>query len=295
MKVCIAGLGLIGGSIAKRLQAQGVTVIGFDRDAETVAAARAAGIHAELTAAESMQAACDIIVLALPVLAILPALEALQASDADLIIDVASTKRSVLAAAEASGIAPRFVGCHPLAGSHEAGFAAARGDLFEGAPVFLCAAPSTGGRALSEARHFWRSLGARVEMVDAEEHDHELALTSHLPQTLATALANALRSAAIPRQRLGPGGRDMTRLAASSPHVWSDILLTNADNLQQPIADVIAALQEIGVALAANDRERLLSVFAAAQAWTQAAPPTGVADRGAARVNYQPATPHLIW
>ncbi|HEX6062848.1 MAG TPA: prephenate dehydrogenase dimerization domain-containing protein [Longimicrobiales bacterium] len=127
-----------------------------------------------------------------------------------------------------------------------------------------------------------------MEIVDAEEHDQELALTSHLPQTLATALANALRSAAIPRQRLGPGGRDMTRLAASSPHVWSDILLTNADNLQQPIADVIAALQEIGVALAGNDRERLLSVFAAAQAWTQEAQPLGVADRGAARVNYQP-------
>lgn len=288
MKVCIAGLGLIGGSIAKRLQAQGVTVSGFDRDPDTVAAARAAGIRAELTAAESIHAACDVIVLALPVLSILPALEALKASDADLIIDVASTKRSVIAAAEAIGIAPRFVGCHPLAGSHEAGFAAARGDLFEGAPVFVCAAPSTSGRALSAARHFWRSLGARVEIVDAEEHDQELALTSHLPQTLATALANALRSAAIPRQRLGPGGRDMTRLAASNPHVWSDILLTNADNLQQPIADVIAALQEIGVALAGNDRERLLSVFAAAQAWTQEAQPLGVAERGAARVNYQP-------
>ena len=83
-------------------------------------------------------------------------------------------------------------------------------------------------------------------------------------------------------------GKLCLAVAGGRPHVWSDILLTNADNLQQPIADVIAALQEIGVALAANDRERLLSMFAAAQAWTQAAPPTGVADRGAARVNYQP-------
>ena len=272
MKVCIAGLGLIGGSIAKRLLAQGVTVSGFDRDPETVAAARAAGICAEVATAESIKTTCDVVILALPVLSTLPALEALRTNDADLIMDVASTKRRVIAAAEAAGLGQRFVGCHPFAGSHESGFGAARADLFEDARVFVCAAPSTSGRALTDARHFWDSLGARVEVMDAEEHDREVALTSHLPQTLATALANALRSAAVPRERLGPGGRDMTRLAASSPHVWSDILLTNADHLQQPIADVIAGLQEISVALELSDRERLASVLTSAHEWMDSKP-----------------------
>jgi prephenate dehydrogenase len=267
MKACIVGLGLIGGSIAKRLQAQGVIVSGFDANPETVAAARAAGIRAELSSAASIHAACDVVILALPVLSVFPALHAARTCDADLIIDVASTKRLIVMAAENNGLGPRFVGCHPLAGSHESGFHASRADLLVDAPVFLCPAPSTSGRALSAARQLWRSLGARVEIIDAEDHDQQLALTSHLPQTLATALANALRSAAIERARLGPGGHDMTRLAASSPQVWSDILLTNADNLRQPIADVIAALQDISVALEQKDHARLFSVFAAAQRW----------------------------
>jgi prephenate dehydrogenase len=285
MKVCIVGLGLIGGSIAKRLQAHGVIVSGFDRDPHAVAAARAAGIRAELSATESINATCDVLILAVPVLSIFPALPALHASDAGLIMDVASTKRVVVASAEAGGIGQRFVGCHPLAGSHESGFASSRGDLFVGAPVFLCPAPSTSGRALTAARHFWRMLGARVEIMEAEEHDHELALTSHLPQAMATALANALHSAGTQRGRLGPGGRDMTRLAASNPDIWSDIMLTNADNLQQAIADAIAALQEISVALELKDRIRLLSVFSAAQQWMREPADAEVARSETATVN----------
>ena len=268
MNASIVGLGLIGGSIARRLLAEGWSVTGFDHDPATVNAARAAGIRASVATADAMNVACDVVILALPVLSIFPALHQLAERDAALILDVASTKRAVIDAAEAAGIGARFVGCHPLAGSHESGFAAARADLFEGARVFLCPTPLTDPQLVRATRDLWQSLGALPEVVSADEHDHELAAISHLPQTLATALANALHSAGINHQRLGPGGRDMTRLAASNPAVWSDILLTNGDYLRQHIADVIAGLEEVLSALDQRDGERLTGVFAAGRSWT---------------------------
>lgn len=266
MTACVVGLGLIGGSMARRLLAAGHTVIGFDRDADTVDAARALGIDARQSCEDLAQLSCDVVILAVPVLSIIPLLPQLADSDARLVIDVASTKRAVVEVADAV-LPNRFVGCHPLAGSHESGFAAARADLFVSAPVFICPTAQTSPVALRAAQQFWHLFGARVELMDPEEHDRELAAASHLPQTLATVLANALHTAAIEPNRLGPGGRDMTRLAASDPRVWADILLTNRDNLRHNIADVVAGLEEVLTALDQHDGGRLTSVLAAGQRW----------------------------
>lgn len=268
---CVIGLGLIGGSIAKRLLADGMTVAGFDADPATVSAARAAGIHAHAGGLERLPADCDICIVALPVLSIPPVLEALASTNCQLIMDVASTKRTVQLAAEHAGIGPRFVGCHPFAGSHHCGFDAADGNLFTNARVFLCPTSFTAPATLAAANAFWQSLGADPLIMDAADHDRELAVTSHLPQIAASTLANVLQSLALEPALLGPGGRSMTRLAGSSPAIWTDVLFTNADNLAQPIGNLIAGLNEMLVALEQRDAQRVYNVLESARQWAEPA------------------------
>lgn len=270
-RVCVIGLGLIGGSIAKRLVANGGSVAGFDADVATVDAARAAGIDARAGAQPDEAADCDLCVVALPVLAIPAVLEAIAATNCPLIIDVASTKRAVVLAAEHAGLGPRFVGCHPFAGSHHYGFDAADASLFEGARVFLCPTSFTTPAALTAASTFWRLLGAVPELMDADEHDRELAATSHMPQTVASTLANVLQSLGLESSALGPGGRSMTRLAASSPDIWQDILLTNADYLRQPLGSLVAGLNEMLTALDQHDAERVHGLLESARDWAEPA------------------------
>nr|MDQ3309037.1 prephenate dehydrogenase [Gemmatimonadota bacterium] len=227
-QAAVIGLGLIGGSLARELSARGIRVLGYDRDEARVRAAlRDGGIHAVLNPELEGIDTADIVVIAVPV-AIAP--DILQAAlprlgRVRLVVDVGSTKASIMAAAGALGIGSQFVGCHPLAGDHRSGWEASRLGMFQGARVFLCPTTETGEDALGLAWEFWRMLGAHPEVEDAMEHDRRLAWTSHLPQAVSTALALALGGAGIERRELGPGGRDMTRLAGSSPELWTDIAL----------------------------------------------------------------------
>src|SRR5690606_35860061 len=144
------------------------------------------------------------------------------------ITDVGSTKRAALIAAEKAGLASRFVGAHPLAGDHRSGWNAARANLFRGATVFLCPSATSSPDAVAAVRSFWERLGGTCRIASAAEHDERMAWISHLPQVVASALANTLAAAEHPPADLGPGGRDTTRLAASSPALWGSICTTNA-------------------------------------------------------------------
>jgi prephenate dehydrogenase len=266
----IIGLGLIGGSLARDLKARGVRVFSWDRDLTAVRAAAEERIADPVVWDEPL----DVIVLAVPVLAARKLLRdiAAKAHPVRLITDVGSTKRSIMTTAEGQGIGARFVGSHPLAGDHRSGWGASRTGLFEGAPVYLTSSRSTDADALELARELWTMVGAVPEVMDAAEHDRRLAWTSHLPQAASTALACALAEAGITRSHLGPGGRDVTRVAGSSPEMWADILADNADEVSTALASVATHLSAIRDAVASGDRDRLRALWAAGNQWHQESP-----------------------
>src|SRR3989449_11602123 len=126
----------------------------------------------------------------------------------------------------------RFAGGHPLAGTHARGFRAARLGLFTDAVVYVTPTRD-GGAAAREVAHFWsETLGAHPVVIDAAQHDRQLAVTSHLPQAVASLLASFLARAAPPGASFGPGARDTTRVAASDPALWAEIFLMNRDDLR---------------------------------------------------------------
>jgi prephenate dehydrogenase len=267
-RAAVIGLGLIGGSVARDLAARGIHVLGYDRDPATLAEAlRDGGIHEALT--PELDADADVVVVAVPVSAAASVLRALgpRLRAATLITDVGSTKESIVHAAEDAGLGARFVGSHPLAGDHHSGWSSSRAGLFDGARVFLSPTPSTGADALEAAHALWRDLGAHTEVVDAAEHDRRLASISHLPQALATALGSLLAAQEISRGDLGPGARDMTRLAGSSPEMWTAIAADNAHHLSEAVGTMEERLGALRDALARRDVEWLRGFFEDGNRW----------------------------
>ncbi len=266
----VVGLGLIGGSVARELAARGVRVLGADRDAACVRAAVEEGVVAAALGdgLEGIEEA-DLVVLAVPVAAAGEVLRdvARHAINARLVTDVGSTKRGAVAAAEAAGLGARFVGAHPLAGDHRSGWEASRVGLFDGAPVFLTPTSSTSADAMSLARGLWTAMGGRVNAMSAEEHDRALAWSSHLPQAVGTSLARALRSAGVPRDQLGPGGRDSTRLAGSSVEMWVGVALENADELSAALRAVEGEIASLRAALEAGEGRTVSRIFAEGREW----------------------------
>jgi cyclohexadieny/prephenate dehydrogenase len=268
--VAIVGLGLIGGSLARDLAARGVRVLGWDADAEGLRAAVSEGVvHHPLDDELRDVDQADAVVLAVPVLAAAAVLRTLapRLAGARLITDVGSTKTSIVRAAEALGLGARFVGSHPLAGDHRSGWIASRAGLFDGARIFLCRTRATEGDAMLLASDLWTSVGGRPEVMDADEHDVRLAWTSHLPQVVSTALALTINQTGTPRGQLGPGGRDVTRLAGSDPTVWADILLDNADALASALGMMGARLARLQRAVMSGDRDALQRLLTEARAW----------------------------
>jgi prephenate dehydrogenase len=271
----ILGLGLIGGSLARDLSARGVRVLGWDADAASLRAAVEEGVvHHALAGDLRDVGRADAVVLAVPVLAapellrrLVPHLDGVR-----LVTDVGSTKTSIVEAAQSLGIGARFVGSHPLAGDHRSGWSASRAGLFEDARVFLTRAPSTTPAAMHLASALWTGVGGRPELIDMHMHDVQLAWRSHLPQVVSTALALTIAETGTVPADLGPGGRDVTRLAGSDPAMWADILVDNADALASALAKMSAQLSELADRVARGDRDALLRLFADARKWHQQGP-----------------------
>lgn len=264
--VAVIGLGLIGGSIARDLSARGVRVVADDRDRETLESAVGEGVAAR--AGETIDA--EVVVIAVPVRQTVTVLAdvATRAPGARLFMDTGSTKSLVVSAAAALPIADRFVGCHPLAGDHLSGFKASRHGLFEGARVFACPTVATKEESMSFAKEFWEELGAGLEFTDAARHDDLMAAASHLPQIASTSLANALRGLGLSSDVLGRGGRDMTRLAGSSPELWTDICVENSHAIAAALRSYRDSLEVLAAALERRDESALQALFSSARDWT---------------------------
>jgi prephenate dehydrogenase len=258
MRICVLGVGLIGGSIGlaarARLDAQ---VSGFDPDAELLA--RAEELGAIASSHDSVGAACEgaeIVFCAAPVAA-LPRLaaEALAASGADCAVtDVGSVKREVIAGL---GEEARFVGGHPLAGAETSGVENARADLFEGARWYLTPTSRTEGVLYDRLQRTVAELGARPQAIDAEAHDRLMATVSHLPHVLANVLASeAATTLAEESERLpevGPSFRDATRVAGANPAIWTDIFTGNREAVASEIDAVARRLTDAAELLRAGD------------------------------------------
>jgi prephenate dehydrogenase len=268
--VAIAGLGLIGGSLARDLTVAGVRVIGYDADRATIREALTAGIiegtlGPDLAGVED----ADALVVAAPVARAVELLKvaAPRARGLRLVTDVGSTKHRITMTAARHGLAHNFIGAHPLTGDHRSGWTASRSGLFRGARVFLTPIPSAGPEALATARALWGGVGARIEEIDAAEHDRSMAWISHLPQAASTALALVLAAEGIELDDLGPGGRDLTRLAASSPTLWSEIALENRAALSAAVHSLEEQLRRFRGTLESMDEGSIQEIFAAGNHW----------------------------
>jgi prephenate dehydrogenase len=280
-RVSVIGLGLMGVSLARALAARGVHVLGYDREQSSMDAAVAEGIvHEALDAQLTGVERADVVVLATPVGATTELLTRFGRGldGPSLIMDVASTKRSIVAAAEAAGLGPRYVGAHPLTGSHRSGWSASRASLFDEARVFLCPSASTTAETLKLAESFWRTLRAGVEVLDAAEHDEQMAWRSHLPQAVSTALALTLRDASVPRSALGPGGRDMTRLAGGDPALWTGIVSDNSAAILVALAAMEEQLRLFRERLAAGE-DGVRESFALGRDWFDGEPHRALTPR----------------
>jgi prephenate dehydrogenase len=268
--VAIIGLGLIGGSIARDLAALGVEVRAYDADATRLAAAiRANVVTTAMDASFDDVRGVDAVIIAIPVDAAIDALRrvAPHARGVKLITDVGSTNTRIVDVASELSLGDRFVGGHPMTGDHRSGWDASRPGLFRNATVYLCPTHESAGDAVNAARALWHSLGARPECMSAAQHDLRLAWTSHLPHMVSTSLALTLAQAGVDRVLLGPGGRDTTRLAGSSPEMWTAIALENAPEIAGALKQAEREMADLRASLERGDPDELRARFENARAW----------------------------
>lgn len=235
--VAILGTGLMGGSLGIAILERHLAsrVVGFDLDPETARMALKKGAITEVAGSPGAAVEdADLIVIATPVSTIPAVFEevARDLPDGAVVTDVGSTKATVVEEISAGERGKRhFVGGHPLAGSEKEGVEAASGDLYTGCLWVLTPTPNTDPSAYRSLMQFLGRLDARVISLEPHRHDEAMALSSHLPQLLSSALMHfAANLTATPEglPLLSAGGfHDMTRIAASSPDLWVDILREN--------------------------------------------------------------------
>lgn len=233
----IIGAGLLGASVGLGLRHLGVST--WLRDASPTAEAIGADIGAgsserlALAAGETVPEPSLIVVATPPDVVVETVAQALAEHPQAIVTDVASVKSAIQEGLRARGAdLRRYVGSHPMAGRERSGPVAARGELFTTMPWVLCAAPETDPAAVKRVRSLAQDLGAHVTELEADEHDAAVALISHVPQVMSSLLASRLQDTPLHHLSLaGQGLRDTTRIAASDPGLWVQILSANAPQI----------------------------------------------------------------
>jgi prephenate dehydrogenase len=269
-QVAILGLGLIGGSLGLALrQRTNWRVVGVNRrplghNAVARAAAHELVDGTDSAAVMQVVASSDLTVIALPVGAIVD-----QVGDllevGHVVTDCGSTKRVVQRAAESHPARARFVAGHPMAGRQMSGVEFALPDLFEDATWILCPDGSS-PEAVAMVEEMVKVVGAKLLKMSAEEHDRAVALTSHVPQILAS-LLRALAERRGATQTAGTGFAGVTRTAGGAEAMWRDIFASNADHVAAVLREVSEQLQHLasGLAEPTPDLKGVLEVLAEAR------------------------------
>jgi prephenate dehydrogenase len=237
----VIGCGLMGGSFALALKRAGYVkrVVGYSKSPQTTERAKATGVI-DVVAESALLAVAgsDIVLIAVPVSATETTFKAIRdlIEPEVLVMDVGSTKRNVVDAARRvlRDRVGSFVPAHPIAGKELSGIEHADATLYAGKQVILTPLPQTSATMVQKATDAWSAVGAQVLKMSAENHDAAFASVSHLPHLLAFAYFSSVVNQPAGRDFLslaGPGFRDFTRIAASSPEVWRDILVANREEL----------------------------------------------------------------
>jgi len=263
----LIGCGLMGGSFALAMKKAGLVkrVVGYSKSPSTTERARQMGvIDVEAPSALLAVAGADIVLLAVPVAATEATLKAIRhlVTPQLLIMDVGSTKADVVQAArhalrERSG---SFVPAHPITGREVSGVEHADADLYSGRQVILTPTEHTLTAQLQRARELWTALGCRITTMAPESHDAAFAAVSHLPHLLAFAMLTSIIGQPRADEFLGlagPGFRDFTRIAASDPKMWRDVLRANRDELLVQSKHFRQALDSLEDAMRADNDQRL--------------------------------------
>ncbi len=274
-RLCIVGVGLIGGSLARALKAAGAVaeVVGYGRDPAQLQLAQELGVidRGETDIAAALLGA-EVVLVAVPVGAMEGVLRTMAphlAADT-IVTDVGSTKGSVVTAAQrAFGAVPaRFVPGHPIAGTEQSGVAASFAELYHKRRVILTPLAHTDVAAVATVRALWQAAGAEVVEMEVQHHDDVLAATSHLPHVLAYTLVDTLAQMEEHTEifRYAAGGfRDFTRIASSDPRMWHDICLANRDAILKVMDRYAADLAEVRGAIERGDGAALLATFGRAK------------------------------
>jgi prephenate dehydrogenase len=264
-KVTVVGCGVIGTSIAMAAARTSDAVSGWDSDAGVLSRSAAASGLAPATGIAEAVGGAGLVFVCTPIGSI-PRLvaEVLRSASGAVVADVGSTKSSVvgevrcLAAAEDLG---RFVGSHPMGGSERSGPDAASASLLDGAVWVLTPTQDTEAASAERLETWVSSVGAKPVRMDPVKHDRVVALVSHLPQVVSTSLMGlaAREHEGVPETLLLAAGgfRDLTRLAASNPGLWADILRSNREELTAAIDLFVAELGELRATLVSGSAEDL--------------------------------------
>ena len=272
----LIGCGLMGGSFALALKRAGMvrSVVGYSKSPSTTERARKMGVI-DIEASSALQAVSgsDVVLLAVPVAATEATLKAIRhlVTRDTLVMDVGSTKRDVVDAARRSlkEQVGSFVPCHPMAGKESSGVEHADADLYQGRQVIITPIERTLVAQLKKAQQAWEAVGGVVVKMAPDAHDAAIAAVSHLPHLLAFAYMNGIAGQSGADDFLalaGPGFRDFSRIAASDPTMWRDILLANKTELlaqSRKFRESLAALEEL---VAAGNGEGLATQIRQARA-----------------------------
>ncbi|KYO65514.1 prephenate dehydrogenase [Thermovenabulum gondwanense] len=291
-EIAVAGLGLIGGSIAKAFKLLGYDVIGVDRADETLQQALKDNVISKdsfniNTGDEKLFEAlrrADAVFVCTPVFRIVSTIEKIQPflKEGCIITDTGSTKRQIVKSAQ-KVVKEKiyFIGGHPMAGSHESGYGGSNENLFKGCAWILTPNNDTPDKILEELISLIKALGATVYILSPLEHDKVVAAVSHLPQVVATCLGNTLSEVNENGKILkfaGRGLKDTTRIARSSPEIWVDILLSNRDELINLISIFIDKLEHIRNYLEKEDDKRIKNFLFKAREYLKRGEQGGCAD-----------------
>lgn len=240
MNIGIIGLGLMGGSFAKAVKRYGIAkkVYGFTNSEKNKKDIIELNLVDELVDLETLKKVCDVIILAIPVDAIVSMFPTFLDIDKNCtIIDMGSTKEHIIKNIPLK-IRKNFIAAHPMTGTENTGPKAAIDGLYEGKTVVFCDLEENSNTHINRAFKIFQEIGMRIIVMDSHQHDIHAAYISHLPHIISFSLANTVMNHENPKDiiALAAGGfKDMSRIAKSSPRMWSDIFKQNKQNLLSSI------------------------------------------------------------
>ncbi|MEC5422468.1 prephenate dehydrogenase [Virgibacillus sp. C22-A2] len=286
--VVVAGLGLIGGSLAKAIvQFNQVHVVGYDVNKDTMDFAVMNGIVHESNPdfKQAVQTA-DVVILAVPIsetIRLMKIMDNLPLSHDVVVTDVASVKSSILEVANSlDNKHISFIGGHPMAGSHKKGIQAAKAHLFENAIYVLTPSINSTNEKLELLKYILEPTKSKFVLLNADEHDEMTAVVSHFPHLIASSLVHQANKwsdthAFLPKLAAG-GFQDITRIASSNPAMWQDIFFHNQTKMSQLLEEWIHEMQTLKHLVDSNDKKRMVAFLQNAKTYRDG---LGKTDKGA--------------